>query len=81
MLLYKKMRAKLKNGFLFGLATVLFFTARFVIEFVKVNQVGFEDKMTLNMGQVLSLPFIAVGIGFIIYGLMKPGKSLNLDIN
>ncbi len=80
MLLYKKMRARLKNGFLFGLATVLFFTARFVIEFVKENQVGFEDKMTLNMGQLLSLPFIAVGIGFIIYGLMKTRKLLNADI-
>jgi prolipoprotein diacylglyceryl transferase len=80
MLLYKKMRARLKNGFLFGLATVLFFTARFLIEFVKENQVGFEDKMTLNMGQVLSLPFIAVGIGFIIYGIMKTRKSLSADI-
>jgi prolipoprotein diacylglyceryl transferase len=77
MFLYKKMRARLKNGFLFGLATVLFFTARFLIEFVKENQVGFEDRMTLNMGQVLSLPFIAVGIGFIIYGIMKTRRSLN----
>jgi prolipoprotein diacylglyceryl transferase len=80
MLLYKKMRARLKNGFLFGLATVLFFTARLVIEFVKENQVGFEDGMTLNMGQLLSLPYIAVGIGFIIYGLMKTRKLLNADI-
>jgi prolipoprotein diacylglyceryl transferase len=80
MLLYKKMRARFKNGFLFGLATVLFFTARFVIEFVKENQVGFEEGMTLNMGQLLSLPFIAVGIGFIIYGLMKTKKLLNADI-
>ena len=79
MLLYKKMRARLKNGFLFGLATVLFFTARFLIEFVKENQVGFEDKMTLNMGQLLSLPFIAVGIGFITYGIMKTGRSFNAD--
>jgi prolipoprotein diacylglyceryl transferase len=80
MILYKKVRAKFKNGFLFGLATVLFFTARFVIEFVKENQVGFEDGMTLNMGQLLSLPFIAVGIGFIIYGLMKTRELLNTDI-
>jgi len=79
MLLYKKKRARLKNGFLFGLATVLFFSARFAIEFVKEDQVGFEDGMTLNMGQLLSLPFIAVGIGFIIYGLMKTRKSLNPD--
>jgi phosphatidylglycerol---prolipoprotein diacylglyceryl transferase len=80
MILYKKMRDRLKNGFLFGLATVLFFTARFIIEFVKENQVGFEDGMTLNMGQLLSLPYIVVGIGFIIYGLMKTRKSLNADI-
>ena len=80
MLLYKKMRARLKNGFLFGLATVLFFTARFLIEFVKENQVGFEEEMTLNMGQLLSLPFIAVGIGFIIYGIMKTRRSLIADI-
>ena len=77
MILYKKMRDRLKNGFLFGLATVLFFTARFIIEFVKENQVGFEDKMTFNMGQLLSLPYFVVGIGFIIYGLMKTRKLLN----
>ena len=80
MLLYKKMRAKLKNGFLFGLGTVLFFSARFVIEFVKENQVEFEDRMALNMGQFLSLPFIVVGIGFIIYGITRTRKSLNTNI-
>ena len=80
MLLYRKMRAKLKNGFLFGLGTVLFFSARFVIEFVKENQVEFEDRMALNMGQFLSLPFIVVGIGFIIYGITRTRKSLNTNI-
>ena len=80
MILYKKMRDRLKNGFFFGLATVLFFTARFIIEFVKENQVEFEDGMTLNMGQLLSLPYIVVGIGFIIYGLMKTRKLLKADI-
>ena len=80
MLLYKKRRASLKNGFLFGLAAVLFFTARLLIEFLKENQVGFEEEMTLNMGQLLSLPFIAVGIGFIIYGLIKTRKSITANI-
>jgi phosphatidylglycerol---prolipoprotein diacylglyceryl transferase len=80
MLLYKKKRASLKNGILFGLAAVLFFTARLLIEFLKETQVGFEDKMTLNMGQLLSLPFIAVGFGFIIYGLIKNRKSMNANI-
>ena len=80
MILYTKMRDRLRNGFFFGLATVLFFTARFIIEFVKENQVGFEDGMTLNMGQLLSLPYIVVGIGFIIYGLMKTRKLRNAGI-
>ena len=57
-----------------GLQLVLFFTARFIIEFVKENQVGFEDGMTFNMGQLLSLPYILVGIGFMIYGLWKTKK-------
>jgi len=80
MILYKKMRDRLKNGFFFGLATVLFVTARFLIEFVKENQVGFENGMTINMGQLLSLPYLVVGIGFIIYGLLKTRKLFNADI-
>ena len=71
MILYNKMRDRLKNGFFFGLASVLFFSARFIIEFVKEDQVGFEKGMTINMGQLLSLPYILAGIGFIIYGLWK----------
>lgn len=74
LILYLKMRDRLKNGILFGLATVLFFLARFIIEFLKEDQVGFEKGMTFNMGQLLSLPYIAVGIGFIIYGLWKTKK-------
>ena len=74
MILYKKMRDRLKNGFFFGLVLVLCFTARFMIEFVKENQVGFEDGMTFNMGQLLSLPYIVGGIGFMIYGLWKTTK-------
>lgn len=75
MILYKKMRERLKNGFFFGFVLVLVFTARFIIEFVKENQVGFEDKMTFNMGQLLSLPYILAGIGFIVYGLIKTKKQ------
>lgn len=74
MLLYYKMRAKLKNGFFFGLVLVLIFTARFIIEFVKENQVDFENSMTFNMGQLLSLPYIFAGLGFMIFGLWKTKK-------
>jgi prolipoprotein diacylglyceryl transferase len=77
MIIYKMLRNRLKNGFFFGLVLVLCFTARFIIEFVKENQVGFEDGMTFNMGQLLSLPYIVVGIGFIIYGLRRTKSSVH----
>ena len=75
MILYMKLRNRVRSGFLFGLGTVLFFTVRFLIEFVKENQVGFEEGMSLNMGQLLSVPFIVVGIVFIIYGLRRTESS------
>ena len=42
------------------------FGARFLIEFVKEKQVGFEQNMTLDMGQWLSLPFILLGVLVVI---------------
>lgn len=61
-------RAKSKNfkGMLFGIFLILLFLARFIIEFFKENQVSFEDGMALNMGQILSIPFILVGITILI---------------
>ena len=60
--LYRKKATKMYCGFLFGLFLILLFTARFFIEFVKNTQVDFENNMFLNMGQLLSIPFIIVGI-------------------
>lgn len=69
---YKTKNIKLGNGFLFGLAITLIFMMRMLIEFVKLNQVEFEEGMTLNMGQILSIPFIIIGIFF----MAKSLKSL-----
>lgn len=52
----------LRHGLIFGILISSIFTARFFIEFVKANQVGFEGDMPLNMGQLLSIPFIALGL-------------------
>jgi len=60
--LYRKKASKMYCGFLFGLFLILLFSARFFIEFVKNTQVDFENDMFLNMGQLLSIPFIIVGI-------------------
>ena len=77
MILYKRICHRVRSGFFFGLGTILFFTARFFIEFVKEEQVGFEDGMALNIGQLLSVPFMTVGIGFLIYGLRNPDSSVH----
>jgi phosphatidylglycerol:prolipoprotein diacylglycerol transferase len=69
--LYKTNRARFHNGFLFGVSISLVFIARFFIEFVKVRQVAFEEQMPLDMGQLLSIPFILLGLGFVAYGLLK----------
>nr|WP_320057113.1 prolipoprotein diacylglyceryl transferase [uncultured Bacteroides sp.] len=68
MYLYKNYSKKLHRGFFFGLCLTLIFTFRFFIEFLKENQVNFEDGMTLNMGQWLSIPFIIIGVTSILLG-------------
>ena len=66
MWLYYKHLNKLKRGTLFGLFLIGIFGARFFIEFIKEPQVSFEQSMTLNMGQWLSIPFVSVGVGLIL---------------
>lgn len=60
--LYRKKSERVGTGFFFGLCITLIFTARFFIEFTKDIQEAFEASMLLNMGQLLSLPFIALGL-------------------
>jgi len=49
-------------GRIFGTTIAICFLARFMIEFVKENQVPFESSLPLNMGQLLSIPFILAGV-------------------
>ena len=60
--IYKRRPGRVGTGFFFGLCITLIFTARFFIEFTKDIQEEFEASMLLNMGQLLSLPFIALGL-------------------
>ena len=69
-LFYQKIR-KL-DGFIFGLFLVLMFSARFALELFKVDQVSFESGMVLNMGQLLSIPFITGGV----YLMVRKVKTL-----
>jgi phosphatidylglycerol---prolipoprotein diacylglyceryl transferase len=57
------------QGTLISLICILIFTARFFIEFLKEDQVGFEAGMKLNMGQWLSIPFVIIGLAGLYYSL------------
>src|SRR5690606_28999057 len=63
--LYQKL--KKEPGFIFGIFLILLFTARFVIEFFKIEQSEFEVGMALNMGQILSIPFVITGILMMVW--------------
>jgi prolipoprotein diacylglyceryltransferase len=71
--IWKKHKANLKEGFLFGLFMVLLFTLRFLDEFLKINQEQFEESLPINMGQILSIPFILAGLYLIWRAAQKPG--------
>lgn len=78
-LVYRKKDGKLHNGRLFGWWLVALFGMRFLIEFVKEEQVDFEKGMTLDMGQWLSVPFILAGILLIVLshkGKLKEGINV-----
>ena len=77
---YNKRKKIFNNGFLFGLFLILVFTFRFFVEFVKAVQEPFEADLPLKMGQWLSIPFVLIGIYFLIKGMSKkPLEPVNSD--
>ncbi len=77
MWMYWKKNLGERPGLLFGTFLIGTFGSRFFVEFIKNNQVAFEETMTLNMGQWLSIPFVLLGIGLIIYALRRPRIPLH----
>ncbi|MCB0482072.1 MAG: prolipoprotein diacylglyceryl transferase [Flavobacteriales bacterium] len=71
---FTKFNWKEKTGATFGLFLILQFGSRIVLEFFKENQVAFEQSMALNMGQILSIPFILAGGFFLWKGLNSKVK-------
>lgn len=60
--IYRKQPQRVGTGFFFGLCLAYIFTARFFIEYTKEIQEAFEAALPINMGQILSIPFIVIGI-------------------
>lgn len=72
MWMYWRKNAETRPGLIFGVFFIGIFLPRFIIEFIKNDQVGFEESMTLNMGQLLSIPFVLAGVFLVIRAMCRP---------
>ena len=61
---------------MFGVFLIVLFGMRFLIEFIKNDQVDFESGMLLNMGQLLSIPFVVAGLVILVLSLVKKRPML-----
>lgn len=68
MIVYKRFPQRVGKGFYFGLCLTAIFTFRILVEFLKADQEAFEAGMLLNMGQILSIPLVIIGIYFMAGG-------------
>lgn len=72
MWMYWKKNCGERPGLIFGTFLIGIFLPRFFIEFIKNPQVAFEQDMVLNMGQLLSIPFVLLGTALVIWALTHP---------
>lgn len=73
---YKGQLFKIGSYFYFGLSIFGIFFMRFLLEYTKENQKGFEDSLSFNMGQLLSIPFILIGAILVIKNVINTRKGL-----
>lgn len=78
--IWNRYKAQTPRGRLFGIFMVWVFTLRFVYEFLKENQEAFENTMTLNMGQILSIPAVLMGLFFLFRSFGKQ-PEVNRPVN
>lgn len=72
---YKPAKGNPVEGKIFSMFLILLFGVRIFHEFFKENQVDFEEGLTLNLGQSLSIPLVLAGIILYIYVLTKDSKK------
>ena len=71
---YKRDLGHKQPGLMFGTFLIIIFGSRIGIEFLKNVQVDFERNMTFDMGQWLSVPFVLIGIGMIVWSFVHRKK-------
>lgn len=67
---YRRDEGRKRPGLMFGIGVMGIFLTRPFVELVKINQEAFEEGMLLNMGQLLSIPFILLA-AYMIWGSLK----------
>ncbi len=81
--LWKRLKSKTPRGLLFGLFVVILFTLRILYEFLKENQVDKEDLLRqtigLNIGQLLSVPLVLIGLYILFRAIAKPTYAPVVD--
>lgn len=70
-LFFKKDMATQRPGALFGIFLITLFGSRFFVEMIKNVQESFEEALTLNMGQILSIPFVVLGVIILVLAYRK----------
>jgi len=73
------LRHRFADGFIFSIMMIVLWSARFVDEYFKENQEAFEEGMALNMGQLLSIPMITIGVIMLVITLRKGKPQAKLD--
>ncbi|MCQ2119980.1 MAG: prolipoprotein diacylglyceryl transferase [Bacteroidales bacterium] len=75
-ILYLKKLDKVYRGTFIGIFFIVCFGMRFLIEFIKEPQVDFERTMALDMGQILSIPFVLLGIFFLVRAFVRKEPAM-----
>jgi prolipoprotein diacylglyceryltransferase len=68
---WSKKKNNTQEGLMTGSFMIVLFTLRFFYEFLKENQSAFENNLTLNMGQILSIPAVLFGLIVLAYSFKK----------
>ncbi len=77
--IWRKMKGNMPEGLLFGIFLIIVFGLRILYEFLKENQVDFEDGLALNMGQWLSIPLFIAGIVIVVFVTRGKRKQKEQD--
>jgi prolipoprotein diacylglyceryl transferase len=78
--LYKKYKAHPPEGSLFGIFLIMLFTGRFFLEYTKIPQADFATEWAVNMGQLLSIPMVLIGL-YIVLKKVDWGKRSESPAN